>query len=146
MNVWNVTVEIENEKSKNIILSCIYRKPGSCNDTFREKLVDLYQGLNEKKLVFICGDINIDLLNPLEQTTITDFVNTMYSLCLFPSITKSTWITRNSATLIANIFTNIIESEITSGLLINDVSDHLPVFTVKEIHENAKWNKNGQIR
>uniref|UniRef100_A0A3B3C2G3 Reverse transcriptase domain-containing protein n=1 Tax=Oryzias melastigma TaxID=30732 RepID=A0A3B3C2G3_ORYME len=127
-----VTVEIETEKSKNTIVSCIYRKPGSCIDMFREKLFELYEGLNNRKMIFVCGDINIDLLNPLEQTAITEFINTMYSMCLYPTITKPSRITRNSATLIDNIFTNSIESETTSGLLINDVSDHLPIFMVKK--------------
>ena len=32
------TVEIEIEKSKNILMSFVYRTPGSCIDTFRDKL------------------------------------------------------------------------------------------------------------
>ncbi len=54
----------------------------------------------------------------------------MYSLSLFPTITKPSRITSQSATLTDNILTNNIEDNFTSGLLINDISDHLPVFMI----------------
>ena len=34
------------------------------------------------------------------------------------------------ATLIDNIFTNELTNQIISGLLINDISDHLPIFSL----------------
>ena len=58
------------------------------------------------------------------------FINHMYSCSLFPLILKPSRITIDTATLIDNIFTNEIDSEISSGLLINDISDHLPVFAI----------------
>lgn len=30
------------EKSKNILISCIHRRPGSCLDAFNDKMVDMY--------------------------------------------------------------------------------------------------------
>lgn len=123
-----ITVEIEMDKSKNIIISCIYRTQGSCIDTCRVKLSELYDGINNKKTVFVCGDVNIDLFNPLENNPTTEFINTMYSMTLYPSITRPSRITSHSATLIDNIFTNVMDRNIVSGLLINDISDHLPVF------------------
>ena len=36
-----VTVEIEIERAKNIIISCVYITPGSCIETFTEALVGL---------------------------------------------------------------------------------------------------------
>ena len=47
---------------------------------------------------------------------------------LFPLITKPTRITANSATLIDNIFTNHLTADICNGIIINDISDHLPIF------------------
>lgn len=52
----------------------------------------------------------------------------MYSLTLFPKITRPTRITMHCATLIDNIFTNYIEQNMVSGILINDISDHLAIF------------------
>ena len=42
--------------------------------------------------------------------------------------------------LIDNIFTNCINDEIYSGLLINDLSDHLPIFIISE--KNIDQNNN----
>ncbi len=78
----------------------------------------------------ICGDFNIDLLNPNGHQKTTEFIQTMYSNSLFPVITKPSRITIDTATLIDNIFTNEINYEIVGGLLINDISDHLPVFAI----------------
>lgn len=39
--------------------------------------------------------------------------------------------TSHCATLIDNIFTNDTENNTVSGLLINDISDHLPVYESK---------------
>ena len=45
-----IMVEIEIEKSKNILISCVYRTPGSCIDTFRNKLSGMYENINKKML------------------------------------------------------------------------------------------------
>ena len=125
-----ITVEIEMESSKNILVSCVYRCPGSCIDTFSELLSGMYERKINTKMVYVCGDYNIDLLNPLELTPITEFINLMYSMSLYPAITRPTRITSHSATIIDNIFTNVIEKKVKTGLIINDSSDHLPVFAV----------------
>ena len=45
-----------------------------------------------------------------------------------PIITRSTRLTAHTATLIDNIFTNCLTQNITNGIIINDISDHLPIF------------------
>ncbi len=45
-----------------------------------------------------------------------------------PLITRPSRVTTHSATLIDNIYTNVLETGTVSGLLINDITDHLPVF------------------
>ena len=45
-------------------------------------------------------------------------------------ITKPTRITAHSATLIDNIFTNNTTVSSKSGLIISDISDHLPIFSI----------------
>ena len=86
--------------------------------------------MSNQKVMFICGDFNIDLLNPNNQKPNEDFINTMYSLSLYPKITRPSRITSHCATLIDNIFMNNTENNTISGLLINDIRNHLPVFTV----------------
>ncbi|KAL7396416.1 hypothetical protein ABVT39_005480, partial [Epinephelus coioides] len=58
-----VTVEIEMEKAKNIIISCVYKAPVSGIEILKEQMIDLYEKIINKKTVFVCGDFNTDLLN-----------------------------------------------------------------------------------
>ena len=78
--------------------------------------------------LFVCGDFNIDLLKNGEHVGTTKFIDAMYSIDLYPLIDKPSRITQYSATIIDNIFTNELTNQIISGLLINDISDHLPIF------------------
>ena len=49
---------------------------------------------------------------------------------LYPLITKPTRITKDTATLIDNIFTNAIDKRTVNGILINDITDHFPIFSL----------------
>ena len=89
----------------------------------------LWQGHVRNTLFHFCQlpPVNINLLNEDVHTLTNDFINIMSSYSLYPSITKPTRITPTSATLIDNIFTNSNSNQ-TSGIIVADVSDHLPVF------------------
>ena len=54
----------------------------------------------------------------------------MYTNMFVPLITLPTRITSHSATLIDNIFTNDLENYAFSGLVLTDISDQLPVFSI----------------
>lgn len=124
-----VTVEVKIEKQKNVTVSCMYRTPGSPLEIFNEFIADLYQSQSANRTYIVCGDFNVNLLNPGEHKGTTDFINTFYNITLFPVIVKPSRITTTSATLIDNIFTNKMD-QLDAGLLITDISDHLPVFAV----------------
>ena len=93
-----VTVEICMEKSKNVIVSCIYRAPGTCIDTFTDRVENMFTK-SLQKIMFICGDYNIDLLNPNKHKMTEHFINTLYSMGLYPKITRPSRITSHSATV-----------------------------------------------
>lgn len=138
-----LTIEIHIKKADNIIISCVYRTPGSCLDTFSEKLAAMFRNSNDKKKVqIICGDFNIDLLKPNGHQKTSDFIHAMYSNCLFPVIIKPSRITIDTATLKDNIFTNKIDYDIVGGLIINDISDHLPVFAIFRNYFGIKAKQN----
>lgn len=61
-----VTKEVDMGTSKNIVVNCTYGKPGSCVDTYKEKLSELINS-NGIKQVIICRDFQTDLLNPKEH-------------------------------------------------------------------------------
>ena len=76
------------------------------------------------------GDFNINLL--VDGSKI--FKDTLYSLGLHPLNIRPTTITPNSATLIDNIFTSYLTDTFRSGLIVDDVSDHLPIFTLCDMN------------
>lgn len=122
-------------REKNVIISCLNRAPGSSIEEFKDWLGEMFSK-NNPKVVLICGDLNIDLLNPNKHKLTDGFINTIYSMGLYPKITRPSRITFHCATLIHNIFTNNFVNNTVSGLLI---SDHLPVFTV--YNSNYKRNQ-----
>ena len=129
-----VTIEIETAKGKNTLLTCMYRAPGSNIESFLEYLDNLIQQVNNKNF-FLVGDFNINLTHYETHSGTKNFMDTLFSYGIRPLINKPTRITVDSSTLIDNIFTNSLD-EFDSGIFINDISDHLPIFTVfpKDIH------------
>lgn len=120
-------IPIEIHNGKNIITSCVYRTQGSNIELFRDWMEEMFPTITHKT-VYIC-DFDIDLL----RHQITDeFFNTIYSVNVYPKITRPSRITSHCATVIDNIFTNDIFNDTISRRLISDISDPLPVFTVRD--------------
>ena len=71
-----------------------------------------------------------------------EFIDTMNIVSLYPVITRPSRITPHFATLIDNIFTNNMVDDTMSRLLINDISDHLPVFVVYDSNYMNKKDAN----
>ena len=82
-------------------------------------------------------DINSDLLKVEENRHTNDILNHMFSSPFYPLISRPTRITSKSATLIDKIFVNSLEDNFTSGLLLTDISDHLPIFQITTTIANA---------
>lgn len=131
-----VTVEIEMKRSKNIIIICAYRAPGACIDITKDPLIHMFDRIVGRKKVFLCGDFNVDLLNPQGHKGTSELIYVMHSLGLIPTITKPSRVTAYSATLIDNIYSNVMDTAVSGGLLIEDISDHLPIFAI--YHSNHK--------
>ena len=133
-----IFIEIPNKGSngeKNIIIGLIYRPPSGDKKLFFESIEPILNTVkNEQKECFILGDFNINLLS--SDTHKNNFESLMLSYSYFPLINKPTRITKHSATLIDNIFTNHPcngNNPCLNGILINDVTDHFPVFTSTDI-------------
>ena len=76
------------------------------------------------------GDFNLDLFRYDQHSATQEFVDSLFSHMFIPLITQPTRITSHTATLIDNIFTNSFTNlqNTQSGIIFNDISDHLPVF------------------
>ena len=132
----SVFIEIVNDQmhtKKDIIIGVIYRPPNSDMGAFIEKLNELTESLKtERKVCYLLGDFNINLLNYETHAQIGSFFDMLSSNGFLPLITRPTRVTATSATLIDNIFTNnlIDISSSFQGLLVTDITDHYPVFHI----------------
>ena len=84
----------------------------------------------KEKSVFLIGDFNTDLLKIETCSYSHNFLTTLQSCYLLPTIDKPTRVYNTSATLIDNIFTNIPEKLTCSGNIISDISDHFSQFCI----------------
>ena len=124
-------IEIQNTKSKNILFCCAYRHPSSDIDKFNEHMQEIITKIeNEKKLVFIMGNFNINSLNYENHTPTSDFINTFFANHLQPLILQPTKVTDSTSTLIDNIFSNDISNKVTMGNMLIQISDHFPEFSI----------------
>ena len=78
------------------------------------------------------SDFNVNLLNFETHGLTSDYIDYLISKSFLPIITLSTRIKHQSATLIDHIWTNKACNVYNSGILINSLSDHLPVFYIEE--------------
>ena len=97
---------------------------------FSEHVEQLFLDLSLHKSIFLCGNFNIDILKHNSNRGIKYFLDTMYAIGLYPLINRPTRISNQSFSLIDNIFTNVTNYNITSGILINAITDHLSVFAI----------------
>jgi len=77
---------------------------------------------------------------------VTDYVDMLHSLSCKLVIDKPTRITKHSTTLIDHIYTNDVKSSIVSGIIIDDLSDHLPIFVISEKASPQKVYSKRKVR
>ena len=127
----SVFVEIQNPHGKNFIIGTVYRPLSANLHEFLESFHQLLDRVTrDSKMCYIMGDFNLDLLNADLHSGTNEFINALFSHFLCPLISRPTRLTSYSATLIDNIFTNNISASGDNRLIINDLSDHLPIFTL----------------
>ena len=125
-------------------MGVIYRHPSvdltDFNCSYLNKLLENIS--KEQKFVFLLGDFNVNLLNYNEHNQTNKFLDSLASNSFVPLILQPNRITSHSNTLIDNIFSNVIDSDIISGNLTATISDHLPQFsTIPNMSGNVSGNK-----
>ena len=127
----STSIEILNQKCKNVVIGCIYRQPHYDNlDDFGSYMKNLFLKLNkENKEVYICGDFNINLLKYDDEIVAQDFYNLMNSNGYLPQINLPSRFTDTTMTLIDNIFTNTMNYNSFSSNILIQIAEHLSQFT-----------------
>ena len=86
----------------------------------------------------------LPLINHHCHKATSDFFDLLYSRMFFPLITLPTRIKANKASLIDNIFTNDPLRPSISGLFLNDISYHLPIFSLI-LYNNSTSDKDKYV-
>ena len=134
-----VWVEVDNKKDKNMLFCCVYRHPDTDIENITSHFHEILSRISNNKLIFILGDFNINLLNYDSHIPSNDFINTFFSHNLLPCIHHPSRISESSKSIIDNIFTNSYHSNITSGNILTQITDHFPQFLILS---NSKVTRN----
>lgn len=125
-------VKIVVSSSESVTVGGIYRPPGGDIKEFNDAFERLSFKLNcHRSEVFLAGDYNINLLNYDAHSETDNFLNLMSDNQFYPLITLPTRFSNTGCTLIDNIFTNSLNDNYKPGILISDISDHLPVYCIR---------------
>ena len=131
----SIFVEVVMGKNITYIVDCIYRPLETNVDlflTYLDKIIRLISKKRQK--CYILGDVNIDLLKYETDTRSNELLDTFATRSFFLIITRPPRITRHSATLIDNIFTNETAfSNIKTRIIYSSISDHLPIVLISDI-------------
>ena len=127
----NIAIEIEISlvKKTNVICGIIYRQHNSPErfQQYFDESIEKYKALDKE--IRILGDFNIDPLKAQSSNYNQDFLMSLQSCYLIPTVVKPTRVRSTSATLIDNIFLNTPEKVLVSDN-ISDISDHFSQFCI----------------
>ena len=73
---------------QNIIVSSIYRQPNGKIDYLSNSIDSMFK--SKKGIVFLCGDLNINLLDYKLNNHTQHFVHLLFTKSLFPLINRPT--------------------------------------------------------
>ena len=133
-NCEDIWIQLDLGNNKKCIVGVIYRHPKQKLSEFCKRFESTIEKMNSRKLMYyIGGDFNADLLKSNSDINIKDFMNLTYSLGCIPLITHPTRITSTSSTLLDHVYTNNVVGEHKSFILVEDVSDHLPVLVCSNL-------------
>ena len=120
-------------KKQSYVAGVVYRPPNNNVVEFSNTMHYILEKLGRQQC-YIMGDFNLDLLKHEKHPPTEQFLDMMYSNAYIPLINRPTRITKETSTLIDNIFTNNydIKDSLYSGILQTDISDHYIVFHLSE--------------
>ena len=145
-NLWH---EITKDKQKYLV-GVIYRHPKGNLTEFNEKLDNTLSKITSDRNINDCiitGDLNIDLIQFNTDTQSENYLNTMLRNAFMPTIILPTRIEKKACTLLDHIFyySNTFRSNLFSGNMFVDISDHLANFLILGPKQTRKDRKNVRI-
>ena len=87
--------------------------------------------ISKKGILFLCGDFNINLQDNKVNNHTQHFIDLLFALSLFRLINRPTRLSNQHVSIIHNIFANAINMNINCGIIMEDISDHFPIFFIR---------------
>ena len=134
-------------KNKNIVIGNMYRSPSESPHCFLDTLeakLTLLQAHKNKHIILV-SDSNLDLLKFGTHSETSRYVDSLNEHGFVPTISRPTRITSHSATIIDHIFVNTCHAVTKSGVLMESISDHLPIFVTLLVDPNCTNNRLNSI-
>ena len=88
-------------------------------------------GEERREPIFVMGDFNINLLGVETCNYAHNFLLSLQSFSLIPTIDKTTRVYKNTATLIDNILVHILDAGIYSGNIVSVISAQYKIYRNK---------------
>ena len=137
-------VSAECEKAKDLVIGVIYKPPNTDIRIFTGELGQLLAVLNYKnRNIFLMGDLNINIIH--QNTNTSDFINVLASHFLLPVFSAPTRKGLTNSSCIDNICTNHPFHHSTRKIVLDDISDHLPLFLSLNL-SSAIELRNGPVK
>ena len=122
-------IEVTN-KTKNIILSSVYRPLDSSLKEFKNSVKPIFDNIRRSnKDLYLVGDFNINVLDYENNVKVKNFVNFAFQNSLMPLINKPTRVTRTNAAAIDHIFTSaFLNKQIETKIIKTEILDLFPIY------------------
>ena len=139
-----VDILSNSRKFKKITLGVVYRHPGLGDlNTFSEYFESTLDELNNcNSKYFICGDFNINALLWQDYPVISNFIDRVYATNTTQVIDMPTRFPYGNQigrpSLIDHFYTNASKHIKKIGLILSDISDHLPILTILQTNNRRQ--------
>jgi hypothetical protein len=126
-----LVVEFNSILTNSLMIACVYRPPSSSISDFHDEFSSVFNDItlaSKNISLIVAGDFNLDLMMSMSTPQISNFLISLYSLNLYPTISSYTRVTDTHSSILDNIFVSSELSVEQSGVIADDISDHFPTF------------------
>ena len=123
-----VFTELLIPNKQNYLIRMVYKHPVIQHIKFNDACITslLNKLKTENKATIVAGEFNLNMMKYTQVRGAHQFLETLLSDNFIPQITLPTRVTKNSVTLIDNIFSDNHDHKCISGNTTTSISDHLP--------------------
>ena len=123
-----VFIELLIPNKQNYLIRMVYKHPVIHHIKFNDACITslLNKLKTENKATIVAGEFNLNMMKYTQVRGAHQFLETLLSDNFIPQITLPTRVTKNSVTLIDNIFSDNHDHKCISGNTTTSISDHLP--------------------